>query len=765
MAAGLYFWFSLIPILWLCPILTETDNYIVHMNSAAMPKPFASRHSWYSATISSVLHSSSSSSSSASSSSKLTHSYNHAIDGFSASLSPSELEALKNSPGYVSSVLDSSVRVDTTHSSHFLGLSSNFGLLPISNYGSDVIIGFVDTGIWPEGESFNDDGMSEIPSRWKGECERGTHFNASLCNKKLIGARFFNKGLLAKFPNITISMNSTRDTIGHGTHTATIAAGSYVKEASFFGYGRGTARGVAPRARIAIYKAIWEEGNAVSDVIAAIDQAISDGVDVISLSLGLDGVPLYQDPVAIATFAAVERGIFVATTTGNNGPQLGTVHNGAPWVLNVAAGTMDRDFGGTITLSNGVTILGSSLFPLNSTMDVSPLPIVFMGGCQNLKKLKRIGYKIAVCDDKDEYYSLSSQVDNVQSANVALGVFISNISDWDNLIQTSFPSIFLSPYNGNIIKDYIKKSSDPKAEVNFHKTILGTKPAPSVARYSSRGPSMSCPFVLKPDIMAPGDAILASWPQNVAAMYVYSDPIYTKFNIMSGTSMSCPHAAGVAALLKVVHHGWSPAAIRSAMMTTADVVDNNQTSIKDIGNKNRFASPLAMGSGHINPNKAIDPGLVYDMGIQDYVNLLCALNYTKSQIQTITRLDSNDCENPSMDLNYPSFIIIVNTSNSKTSKGEILGEFKRTLTKIGEKRATYEAKLRGMKGFKVGVNPKKLEFKRKNQKLSFKLKIAGTARVKRENDMVFGYLSWVEVGGGHIVQSPIVVAGLRSYWN
>jgi len=233
MATRLYSRFSLILIFWLCPTFTETDIYIVHMNSAAMPKPFASRHSWYSATISSVLHtsfldttsSSSSSSSSLSFPSKLIHTYNHAINGFSASLTPSELEALKNSPGYVSSVLDSSVRVDTTHSSNFLGLSSNIGLLPISNCGSDVIIGFVDTGIWPESESFNDDGMSEIPSSWKGECENGTHFSASLCNKKLIGARFFNKGLSAKFPNVTISMNSTCDTIGHGTHTSTTAAG------------------------------------------------------------------------------------------------------------------------------------------------------------------------------------------------------------------------------------------------------------------------------------------------------------------------------------------------------------------------------------------------------------------------------------------------------------------------------------------------------------------------------------------------------------
>ncbi|XP_022131269.1 subtilisin-like protease SBT1.9 [Momordica charantia] len=752
-----YFWFLFIAIFWflLPSASTETDNYIVHMDLAAMPKPFATHHTWYSATLSSVLDNPRL----GMLPSKLIHTYNHAINGFSASITPSELKALQKSPGYVSSVPDSSLQVDTTHSSHFLGLSSDSGVL-LSNYGSDVIIGFVDTGVWAESESFSDEGMPEIPSRWKGKCESGTH-----CNKKLIGARFFNRGLIAKFPNVTISMNYTNDTNGHGTHTAATAAGGYVKDASFFGYGRGTARGVAPRARVAIYKAIWEEGNYVSDVIAAIDQAILDSVDVLSLSLGLDGALLYEDPVAIATFAAVERGILVTTSAGNKGPQLGTVHNGAPWVLNVAAGTMDRDFGGTIRLGNGVSVLGSSLFPLNSGMATSKLPLVFMGGCYNLKKLKKVGHKIVVCEDKDEYnsYSLSLQVDNVETAKVGVGVFISNLSDWDNSVQTSFPSIFLSPSNGNIIKHYIRTSSNPKARVSFHKTIFGRKPAPSVARYSSRGPAESCPFVLKPDIMAPGDAILASWPLKVAATDVNSRPIYSKFNVLSGTSMSCPHAAGVAALLKAAHPRWSPAAIRSAMMTTADVVDNTQTPIKDLGEKNKLATPLAMGSGHVNPNKAVDPGLIYDMEIQDYVNVLCALNYNKNQIQTITRSASNNCKNPSLDLNYPSFIVIVNASDSNTEM-EISREFKRTVTNVVEEATTYEAKLTPMNGngVRVTVKPHKLEFKGKNHKLSFTVKVQlGHWIVQRDPNVVFCYLSWVEVGGGHVARSPIVVTDLN----
>lgn len=224
--------------------------------------------------------------------------------------------------------------------------------------------------------------------------------------------------------------------------------------------------------------------------------------------------------------------------------------------------------------------------------------------------------------------------------------------------------------------------------------------------------------------------------------------------------MACPHAAGLAALLKGAHPEWSPAAIRSAMMTTSDILDNTLDPIKDIGDHLLPASPLAMGAGHVNPNKALDPGLIYDATVDDYVNLLCALNFTKKQIQTITKSASNNCSTPSLDLNYPSFIAFFNVNDSKSSDVQITQEFQRTVTNVGKGQSTYGASVTAMKGFEVGVVPNKLVFKTEGEKLRFKVSIRGP-RLMTETE-AFGYLSWVDSEGKHVVRSPIVATKLSS---
>lgn len=730
------------------------------MDLASMPKAFSTHQDWYLNTLTSVGTENYRSFPAAS---KLVYSYKTAIHGFSAILSPSELKAIQNLPGFVSSIKDKEVKVDTTHTSKFLGLNTNSGLWPKSNFGKDVIIGLVDTGIWPESMSFNDAGITAVPSRWKGECESGTQFNSSMCNNKLIGARYFNKGLLAKFPNLTISMNSARDTDGHGTHTSSTAGGNYVDGASYFGYAAGTSSGMAPRARVAMYKALWEEGVYLSDIIAAIDQAIIDGVDVISLSLGIDVTALYEDPVAIATFAAMEKGIFVSTSAGNEGPVFGTLHNGTPWVLTVAAGTVDREFFGTVTLGNGVSVSGLSLYPGNySSTHKYSLAVL---ACDNDKEVKKFVDKIIVCQDKNQ--TLSDQVYNIQTSKATGGLFITNSTDIEFFLQSSFPAIFFNPQEGQKILDYIKTTDNPKASFEFQETRLGLKPTPRVASYSSRGPSQSCPFVMKPDIMAPGALILASWSQKSPVTDVNSGQLFSNFNIISGTSMSCPHATGVAALLKGVHPEWSPAAIRSAMMTTSDILDNTFNPIGEIGSI--ITSPLAMGAGHINPNKALDPGLVYDMGLQDYTNLFCAMNFTSKQIQTITRSSAYDnCTKPSLDINYPSFIAFFDGNNNNNASTTTTTTFYRTLTNVGDDEttssSTYVARITPMDGFKISVSPDTLTFRQKYERQSYKLTVEKGPKAVKDS-VVFGYLSWVENGGKHVVRSPIVATSIKTQNN
>lgn len=286
----------------------DKSIYIIHMDMSFMPKAFASHHHWYTSMIDSI-----------------------STTGV----------GLHFQPGFVSAYNDREVVMHTTHSTDFLKLNSVSGIWPASQFGKDVIIGVIDSGIWPESPSFKDDGMTPIPSKWKGTCQEGQQFNSSMCNLKLIGARFFNAGLRATDPDRGISMNSARDTYGHGTHVAGIAAGNYVEGVSFFGYAPGTARGAAPRARLAAYKALWDEGSVSSDVLAAMDQAVADGVDIISMSLGYDRIPLYEDPIAIATFGAMAKGVLVSCSAGNRGPGFSRVNNDFPWSLTVASGLID----------------------------------------------------------------------------------------------------------------------------------------------------------------------------------------------------------------------------------------------------------------------------------------------------------------------------------------------------------------------------------------------------------------------------------------
>ncbi|KAI8016653.1 Subtilisin-like protease SBT3 [Camellia lanceoleosa] len=735
----------------------ERSTYIIHMDKSLMPKAFTTHHHWYSSTVDSLKQSGPTTTTNMSNSvsppsPSVIYTYDNVVHGFCALLSQNELEAVKKSLGYVLAYNDRELKLRTTHTPEFLSLNPSSGLWPASNYGKDVIVGVVDTGVWPESSSFKDDGMtSPIPAKWKGTCEVGQEFNASMCNSKLIGARYFNKGLIAASkPHIKISMKSARDTEGHGTHTASTAAGNFVESVSFFGYAGGTARGLAPRARLAVYKVLWDEGIQSSDFLAAIDQAVADGVDILSLSFGFDyDLPFYENTIAIACFGAMEKGVFVAHAGGNTGPDILSLYDSIPWTTTVAASSIDRSFAGTVTLGNGLTITGWSVFPASALVEKLPLfynkTVAF---CNSTELLAQVASSIIICEDIGD---VSYQLQLVSIFNVRAAIFIS-----DEIFETSanfpWPGVVISTKDGHAVIKYAKTKHNPWASMKFKQTVLGTKPAPVVASYSSRGPSRTYTGLLKPDLMAPGSQVLAAWIPIVSSATIgFGISLSSDYKIVSGTSMACPHVAGVAALLKGAHPEWSPAAIRSAMMTTANPIDNTDNLIQDYGQNNTFASPLAMGSGQIDPNKALDPGLVYDTPPQDYVNVLCYMNYTKKQILTITRSNRYNCSKPSSDLNYPSFIAFYN--NKSTT---MVQTFQRTLTNVGDGMATYYAKVMAPTGSKVRISPMMLIFNGKYDRKSYTLNIE--CKSDLNGKMTYGSLVWIEDSGTRMVRSPIVLS-------
>lgn len=355
-------------------------TYIFRVDHSAKPSVFPSHAHWYS--------SAAFASGADGAPLEPLHVYDTVFHGFAASVPASRADALRRHPAVLAAFEDQVRTLHTTRSPQFLGLRARLGLWSLADYGSDVVVGVLDTGVWPERRSLSDRNLPPVPSRWRGGCDAGPGFPASSCNRKLVGARFFSQGhaahygLAATASNGSVEFMSPRDADGHGTHTATTAAGSVAYDASMEGYAPGVAKGVAPKARVAAYKVCWKGAGCLdSDILAGFDRAVADGVDVISVSIGGgNGVasPFYLDPIAIGAYGAVSRGVFVATSAGNEGPTAMSVTNLAPWLATVGAGTIDRNFPAEIVLGDGRRMSGVSLYsgkPLTNTM----LPLFYPG--------------------------------------------------------------------------------------------------------------------------------------------------------------------------------------------------------------------------------------------------------------------------------------------------------------------------------------------------------------------------------------------------
>ncbi|KAF9593856.1 hypothetical protein IFM89_025641 [Coptis chinensis] len=712
--------------------------------------------------------------------------YKNSVNGFAAVLTEEEAKLLseKDEVVFVAEDKPNMFSPKTTRSWEFMGLegetefgrsiaSDMRGNLPQkANYGNDIVIGVVDTGIWPESRSFNDEGLGPVPKSWKGICQDGASFNSSHCNRKIVGARYYLKAYeyFHDKLNNSLDFQSPRDSNGHGTHTASIAAGRKVENVSDIGgFANGTASGGAPLARLAVYKVCWPLIDRIknkkagtdcvqADILAAIDDAIGDGVDVLSISLGLDDpVNHTRDGIAIGALHAIKKNIVVSCSGGNSGPAGGSAENVAPWVISVAASTIDRIISSPVVLGNGIKIEGQSGTPYK--LEKKMYPLVYAGDVvePHLSKNSSAGLcvpgflspektkgKIVVCmtnlHDAIRPFNKSQEVKRAGG----VGMILANSPDVGdtNLYSNSYdlPSTSVGANGATTILNYIKSSNNSVAQIEPAVTVLGIKPAPSMANFSSVGPNPIDEDILKPDIAAPGAYILGAWEKqnNVGLGYM-------KYMMASGTSMAAPHVAGLAALVKAVHPTWSSAAIRSALMTTATLTNNLGKPI--ITASGEVANPFHFGSGHVRPTKAADPGLIYDASFTDYLLYLCSIGDQKA-------VPSFHCPEvpPSVhDLNHPSLAI-------SHLNGTMI--VKRTVTNVGGEKSVYRASVEAPRGISVEVSPNTLYFKAVDEKQSFTITIKAETSLGASNSTTGGYSfgSYTWEDGIHVVRSPIAVS-------
>ncbi|KAL6657758.1 hypothetical protein ACP70R_005538 [Stipagrostis hirtigluma subsp. patula] len=647
----------------------------------------------------------------ATNSSRILYTYDTVMHGFAVQLTGADARRMANAPGVAGVYEDRPHHPLTTRSPGFLGLDPGFGAWPDTDFGDGVIIGFIDSGIWPESASFNDSGgLGPVRPSWKGKCVDAADFSAAMCNNKLVGAKAFKAGTVAARGSKSNGTPSPRDTMGHGTHVASTAAGSEVHDAGGLMFTRGT---------LAI------NGCSDADVVAAVAAAVKDGVDIISISIDDESRPFHDNPKAIAMFGAERNGVFVALAGGNKGPNASTVSNVAPWMTTVGAATVDRLFPANLMLGDGMVLTGQSLYTVK-TNGTAMIPLVSSSCLDDDLTPEKVMGKIVVCMDRP-----ANEI-SVRDAGGA-GLVDVDGSSWfrDGMgagDDFTLPALTLSRTAAEKLRTYMASTPHPEASFSFAcETVIGESRAPMVVDFSSRGPNPVVHEILKPDIVAPGQSILAAWSGDADS-----------YKMSSGTSMSCPHVAGVAALIKKRHPNWTPAMIRSALVTTAGTLDNTDREILDNavfkGRGVTAATPFAAGAGHVRPQLAMDPGLVYDAGAQDYIGFLCALNYTTEQLRRFAP-DLATCTRTPLSggpagLNYPSFVVVFDGRADVRT-------LTRTVTKV-----------------KVTVTPTTLEFKKRYEKMSYSVEFRseGGGNPKAAG-WEFGHVIWENTK--HQVRSPV----------
>ncbi|KAK3159858.1 hypothetical protein QOZ80_1BG0051950 [Eleusine coracana subsp. coracana] len=714
---------------------------------------------------------------------KLKQSFHHAFEGFAADFTEKEAAAISGHERVVSVFKDRTLQLHTTRSWDFLEVQSGLRPARLGRRASgDVIIAVVDTGVWPESPSFDDAGMRPVPARWRGVCMEGPDFNKSNCNKKLIGARYYSVMPDAS-PSSTSSSataafaatatGSPRDTVGHGTHTASTAGGAVVPDADYYGLARGAAKGGAAGARVAAYRACSLGGCASSSVLKAIDDAVGDGADVVSVSVGIGSAfqsDFLADPIALAALHAHQKGVLVVCSAGNDGPRPYTVVNTAPWVLTVAASSIDRSFQSTVVLGNGAVLKGIGINFSNQSLNGGKYPLVFgpqaaapyapvaeASNCYpGSLDAQKVAGKIVVCVATDA--TVSRRVKKLVAEGMgARGLLLIDDAEKDvPLVSGGFAFSQVGVDAGAQILQYINSTKNPTAVILPTQDVKDFKPAPVVASFSARGPGLT-ESILKPDLMAPGVSILAATIPSEDASEVPPGKTPSPFAIKSGTSMACPHVAGAAAFVKSAHPGWTPSMVRSALMTTATTTNNLGRPITSSAT-GAPATAHDMGAGEVSPLRALSPGLVFDATTHDYLVFLCLYGYKEQVVRKVAGDAGFRCPNNAADgaaaaqdliaaeLNYPS-ISVAKLARGKTAT------VARTAMNVGPSNATYVAHVDAPSGVTVTVAPDRLVFSKRwtTARYQVSFSVAGGAG----KGYAHGAITWSD--GAHSVRTPFAV--------
>ncbi|QYF92680.1 S8 family serine peptidase [Massilia sp. PAMC28688] len=659
--------------------------------------------------------------------------------------------------------------------------------------GDGIVIGIVDGGIWPENKAFADrvdgngnptfDGAGSLvfdapPASFSGACQTGEGFTASHCNNKLIGARYFNSGFLSSGRSLHWSdFVSPRDSVdgpsgkgGHGTHTASTAGGNANVDIAINGVQMGKASGIAPHARIAAYKVCWTypdpsnpDGSGTrnscfnSDSVAAIDRAVLDGVNVINFSISGSQTSV-TDPVELAFFGAADANVFVAASAGNSGPNNQVAHL-SPWITTVGASTHNRLNGATVTAGNGNSYVGASLnetaltnVPAIAARDAGVVPydslsaadklarrlcytaadrVTFGGTAASALDPSRVSGKIVLCERGN-----TARTEKSRAVSDAGGAGMVLADNGAGLVaeKHSVPTVHVSSAAGSALLSYIQGTPGATLSLSTWSPQVGSTPAPVMAGFSSRGPNKGFANILKPDLTAPGvDIIAAVTPvhdqaerDSIASGSLVPGAAWASYN---GTSMSSPHVAGLAALLKQLHPTWSPAAIKSALMTTASNTFND-----GLPGLQNGRLPFGQGAGHVVPNMATNPGLVYDASTTDYIRYLCGARLVAPATCNVT-----------------GSIADYNLNLASLTAASVLGKLTmtRTVTNVSDTASTYTAAAT-LPGFTVAVAPSTLTLA-PGAKGTYRVTLTRTTAPM--NEYSFGSLEWRD--GTHVVKSPL----------